>query len=248
MMFNSNTLNTFFHQHPMIPDGTILDGPKFELRTRIRTRTWDKSKLWTRGVSADLWLEFGLHDWILGQGQFNLDSTLISFVYDMPKKTWRSAANESDLETDWALWQLWRINRCHYCIINVVTIGIFNNFMKVRKGQDPIWHRSYRDVSMRKMFDLKFWVYRVIWLSQIVKFLNSRSSPGRNFDCTSVKNHNCHCSGLTLKPDRPLDFKVFFPDLRWGHWYRSHALQKLQVKISNWRQPGDATIFHHQSL
>ena len=85
--------------------------------------------------------------------------------------------------------------------------------MKVRKGQDPIWHRSYRDVSMRKMFDLKFWVYRVIWLSQIVKFLNSRSSPGRNFDRTSVKNHNFHCSSLTLKPDRPIDFKVFFPDL-----------------------------------
>ena len=101
----------------------------------------------------------------------------------------------------------------------------------MRKGQDPIWHRSYRDVSMIKMFDLKFWVYRVIWHSQIVKILNSRSLPGRNFDRTSVKNHNC--SGLTLQPDRPLDFKVSFPD-------HSHFLHKPQVEISNWWQQDGA--------
>ena len=101
----------------------------------------------------------------------------------------------------------------------------------MRKGQDPIWHRSYRDVSMRKMFDLeilKFWVYRLVWLSQIVKIFNFRSSPGRNFDRTSVKNHKCRCSGLTLKPDRPLDFKVSFPD-------HSHFLQKLRFHIDDYK-------------
>ena len=91
------------------------------------------------------------------------------------------------------------------------------------------------------------WVYWVIWLSQIVKISNSRSSPGRNFDRTSVKNHSCRCSGLTLKPDRPLDFKVSFPGLQATSaesWFQigdnKMALLRLStIEIYRLGQPSD---------